>query len=97
MTHIDTDNPIIRYYVWMYDLMWQYWYVWLLLCIIAVWIISKHFTKRQREWDEMMERMNRDRYSKTYSSYLSQMPKTNRDLYEKDVIEVDLKKVKPIK
>jgi cytochrome c-type biogenesis protein CcmH/NrfF len=55
MTHIETDNPLLQMRIWCYDITWQYWYIWIALAVIAVWLINRHFAKRQREWDEYMK------------------------------------------
>ena len=79
MTIIETDNPIIRFYVWMYDLMWQYWHIALALCILAMWIISRHFIRKQREWDAYMDREQQKfedfkRKTEKYDTHSEKMP-----------------------
>lgn len=39
MTHIDTDNPIIQFRIWLMDFVWLNWY-WILLVAIIIWIIN---------------------------------------------------------
>ena len=73
-----TDNPIIEWWVKYYDILWHYWPVVLLALIIAVWLTVRHFSRRQKEW-ELNKRDNSP---------------IERDLYEKDVIEIDLNKIK---
>lgn len=60
MTTISTDNPIIAWRIWMLDLMWQYWYVTLVLIIISVLIVARHFDKRQREWNAYMDNLRKE-------------------------------------
>ena len=55
MTHIETDNPLLQWRIWCYDITWQYWYIWLVVLVIAIWLINRHFAKRRREWDEYMK------------------------------------------
>lgn len=50
-----TENPIIRFWLWYYDMLWQYWPVWLVLIVIAVYMTERHFCKKRREWDAFME------------------------------------------
>lgn len=54
------DNPFINYWLWYYDVLWQYWPIVLLLTIIAVWLIARRFAKRQREWNERMEKSRKE-------------------------------------
>lgn len=91
-----TENPFIRFWLWYYDMLWQYWPVWLVLIVIAVYMIERHFCKKQREWDAFMEseRKRLEELNRELQKYRSQK---ERDLYEKDVIEVNSKNVKPIK
>ena len=79
-----TDNPFINYWLWYYDVLWRYWPIFVLLTIIAMWLIHRHFTKQQREWDERMEKSRKETED------------FKRQLYESDVIRIDLKKVKRI-
>ena len=79
MTIIETDNPIIRYYVWVYDLIWHYWHWVLALCIVDMWIISKHFARKMREWDARMDREKQKfedfkRKTKKYGTNSKKMP-----------------------
>lgn len=60
MTHIETDNPLLQFRIWCYDITWQYWYIWLVVLVLAVWLISRHFAKRQREWDAYMDNLRKE-------------------------------------
>ena len=95
-----TENPIIRFWLWYYDMLWQYWPVWLVLIVIAVYLIE------QQEWDAFMEcERRRDAFWESERKRLEELKRDlqkyrsqkERDLYEKDVIEVNLKNVKTIK
>ena len=55
-----TDNPFINYWLWYYDLLWRYWPIVVVLTIIAMWLIHRHFTKQQRDWDERMEKSRKE-------------------------------------
>ena len=101
-----TENPIIRFWLWYYDMLWQYWPVWLVLIVIAVYLIERHFCKEQQEWDAFMEcERRRDAFWESERKRLEELKRDlqkyrsqkERDLYEKDVIEVNLKNVKTIK
>lgn len=52
MTSIDTDNPIIQFRVWCYDLIWQYWPIWLAVSFLIILLMYQHFARRQRKWEE---------------------------------------------
>ena len=41
------ENPFINYWLWYYDVLWYYWPIVVLLMIIAVWLINRHFAKRE--------------------------------------------------
>ena len=79
-----TENPFINYWIWYYDVLWRYWPIVVVLTIIAVWLMYRRFAKRQREWDAYMEQ-ERQKHEDF-----------KRQLYERDVIPIDLKKVKRI-
>ena len=87
MTQITTDNPLVQWWVWCLDITWQYWYIFLAVGIVAIWLIARHFAKRQREWDEHMlnEQRKFDEFKEKVKKY--QQP-TPEDLYEKDVVEL---------
>ena len=87
MTTIQTDNPLVQWWVWCLDITWQYWYIWLAVGIVAIWLIARYFAKRQREWDEHMlnEQRKFDEFKEKVKKY--QQP-TPDDLYEKDVVEL---------
>jgi len=96
MTHIETDNPLLQWRIWCYDITWQYWYIWLVVLVIAVWLISRHFAKRQREWDEYMmnERKKHEDFKREVRKYRSPI---ERDLFEKDIVEIEhLSEINPI-
>ena len=54
------ENPFINYWLWYYDVLWRYWPIVVLLTIIAVWLMYRRYTKRQREWDECMEKSRKE-------------------------------------
>ena len=54
------ENPFINYWLWYYDVLWRYWPIVVLLLIIAVWLMYRRFAKRQREWDERMEKSRKE-------------------------------------
>ena len=54
MTTIQTDNPLVQLLVWGLDITWQYWYIWLVVLILAIWLIARYFDRRQKEWDKHM-------------------------------------------
>ena len=59
MTTIETDNPIIEMWVKYYDILWQYWPVVLLAFILGVWLMFRHFSRRQKEWELNKQQMRR--------------------------------------
>ena len=54
------ENPFINYWLWYYDVLWRYWPIVVLLTIIAVWLMYRRFAKRQREWDERIEKSRKE-------------------------------------
>ena len=46
MTHIETDNPLIQFRIWWYDLIVQYWYVALLMVLLYVFM---EYKRHERE------------------------------------------------
>lgn len=95
MTTIETDNPIIQFRMLCYDLIWHYWPVVLLVFILAVWLMFRHFSRRQKEWELNQQRMHRkdEELREQIRKYNSPI---ERDLYEKDIIEIKPEQVKPI-
>lgn len=59
MTTIETDNPIIEMWVKYYDILWHYWPVVLLALILGVWLMFRHFSRRQKEWELNKQQMRR--------------------------------------
>lgn len=59
MTTIETDNPIIEMWVKYYDILWHYWPVVLLAFILGVWLMFRHFSRRQKEWELNKQQMRR--------------------------------------
>ena len=49
-----------------------------------MWLIHRHFTKRQREWDERIEKSRKETED------------FKRQVYENDIVRVDLSKIKRI-
>ena len=78
------ENPFIKYWLWYYDVLWRYWPIVVLLTIIAVWLMYRRYTKRQREWDERMEKSRKETED------------FKRQVYENDIVKVDLSKIKRI-
>ncbi len=54
------ENPFVKYWLWYYDVLWRYWPIVVLLTIIAVWLMYRRYTKRQREWNERMEKSRKE-------------------------------------
>ena len=79
-----TENPFINYWIWYYDVLWRYWPIVVVLTIIAVWLMYRRYTKRQREWDERMEKSRKETED------------FKRQVYENDIVNVDLSKIKRI-
>lgn len=71
MTQIETDNPLLQWRIWCYDITWQYWYIWIVVAVIAVWLINRHFAKRRREWDKYMknERKKHENFNRKVREY----------------------------
>ncbi len=59
MTTIETDNPIIEMWVKYYDILLHYWPVVLLAFILGVWLMFRHFSRRQKEWELNKQQMRR--------------------------------------
>ena len=78
------ENPFIKYWLWYYDVLWRYWPIVVALTIIAVWLMYRRYTKRQREWDERMEKSRKETED------------FKRQVYENDIVNVDLSKIKRI-
>ena len=78
------ENPFIKYWLWYYDVLWHYWPIVVVLTIIAVWLMYRRYTKRQREWDERMEKSRKETED------------FKRQVYENDIVNVDLSKIKRI-
>lgn len=92
MTNIETDNPIIQFRLWCYDLLWQYWFVWLLAFIIAVLLMVRHFHRRRKEWELNIQRSRRK--DEELAEQFKNARCVNRDLYEKDVVEIEIERTK---
>lgn len=92
MTNIETDNPIIQFRLWCYDLLWQYWFVWLLAFIIAVLLMVRHFHRRRKEWELNIQRNRRK--DEEFKEQFKNARCVNRDLYEKDVVEIEIERTK---
>lgn len=54
------ENPFIKYWLWYYDVLWRYWSIVVVLMIIALWLMYRHYTKRQRDWDERIEKSRKE-------------------------------------
>ena len=78
------ENPFIKYWLWYYDVLWRYWPIVVALTIIAVWLMYRRYTKRQRDWDERMEKSRKETED------------FKRQVYENDIVRVDLSKIKRI-
>jgi hypothetical protein len=78
------ENPFVKYWLWYYDVLWRYWPIVVVLTIIAVWLVYRRYTKRQREWDERMEKSRKETED------------FKRQVYENDIVNVDLSKIKRI-
>lgn len=78
------ENPFIKYWLWYYDVLWHYWPIVVVLTIIAVWLIARRYAKRQRDWDERMEKSRKETED------------FKRQVYENDIVRVDLSKIKRI-
>jgi hypothetical protein len=87
---IQTDNPLLQLRLWMYDILWQYWPIVLLLAIIAVWLMYRRFKRDQRAWDERMlnERKEIEEFKQKAQQY--------GHMFENDTVEVNLNKLRPI-
>ena len=60
MTTIETDNPLIQYWVAYYDFIWKYWPIFALL-LVAYIIVSVRRIKRDRKAHrEHMAKMDKD-------------------------------------
>jgi hypothetical protein len=46
MTYIETDNPLLQFRIWCYDITWQYWYICLVVLVVAVWLTIRRFDKK---------------------------------------------------
>lgn len=90
MTNLQSDNPLLQLRLWMYDILWQYWPIVLLLTIIAVWLMYRRFKRDQRAWDERMlnERKEIEEFKQKAQQY--------GHMFENDVVEVNLNKLRPI-
>jgi len=53
MTTIKTDNPLVKLLVWGLDIIWQYWYIWLVLLIVWMWFVVKRFKRQKKFWKEL--------------------------------------------
>ena len=51
MTTIETDNPLIKLWAWGWDITWQYWYIWLVVLIVSMWLIARHFDRKDRDFE----------------------------------------------
>lgn len=45
MLMFETDNPLLKLRLWEDDVLWKYWQLWILLCIVWVWIIIRKIDK----------------------------------------------------
>ena len=45
MSMFETDNPLLKLRLWEYDVLWKYWLLWILLCIVWVCIIIRKIDK----------------------------------------------------
>ena len=74
----------------MYDILWQYWPIVLLLAIIAVWLMYRRFKRDRQAWDERMlnERKEIEEFKQKAQQY--------GHMFENDVVEVNLNKLRPI-
>ena len=71
------ENPFINYWLWYYDVLWRYWPIVVLLTIIVVWMIHRRFAKRQREWDERMEKSRKETEDFKMKLYKSSFGRVN--------------------
>ena len=46
MTTIETNNPLIKLWTLGWDITWEYWYIWLVVLILTMWFIARHFDKK---------------------------------------------------
>ena len=53
------ENPFIKYWLWHYDMLWQYWPVVFVLLVIALWLIARGHYKRQRN-DSTRRKLHED-------------------------------------
>lgn len=53
MTEIVTDNPLVKLWVWGLDIIWRYWYIWLVLLIIWMWLVVKRFKREEKFWEDL--------------------------------------------
>ena len=83
--NLQTDNPLLQLRLWMYDILWQYWPIVLLLVIIAAWIMYRRFKRDQRAWDERM--LNERKEIEEFKQKAQQYGR---------IVPVDLNKIKPI-
>ena len=95
MTTIETDNPIIKWWVEYYDIIWKYWPIVLALLLCYCAILFVRHRKARRKLDEL----NRQRNEKTEElrKAYKQMKDPRKAFLEDDVIEIDhIEKVKPL-
>ena len=96
MTTIETDNPIIKWWVEYYDIIWKAWPIVLVLLFIYCVILFRRYRKAYKKLDEL----NRQRDEKTEE--LRKAYERHKDprkaIYEDDVIVIDkIESVKPLK
>lgn len=49
MTHIETDNPLIKLEIWWQDLIVQYWYITVPVVLVLMYIIWREDRKQWRK------------------------------------------------
>jgi len=98
VTKIDTDNPIVEYWVTCCDFIWQHLPVLSIVLLVALVFIYIWFKHWQKGWDEKMlndKRTWEEHMKELKVDTLSRKSDIDRQLYEGDVVEIkELKQVK---
>lgn len=94
MTHIETDNPIIKLWVEYYELIWEYkTLVLVLLAIIAI-VHFRRYVRLRKETKEL-KRMQ-DEKVKRLRQVLERQKNIQEAIFEDDTIEIeDIRPVRP--